>query len=149
MEGAGREVRARRTRSCYRLFVHLAWHTKRSSRVLTPAARREMQRFMSDTCGELQATLLACDGADDHLHAVVSYPPQLAVTQLAQHLKGAASHHVNQHTSLGRVVWQDGYGAFSVSERDLPRVIAYVRSQEQHHADGQPTRASARVGTEG
>ena len=32
--------------------------------------------------------------------------------------------------------WQEGYGVFSVSEQDVPRVIAYVERQKQHHAEG-------------
>jgi hypothetical protein len=30
--------------------------------------------------------------------------------------------------------WQAGYGVFSVSEREVPRVIAYVEEQKSHHA---------------
>ena len=29
--------------------------------------------------------------------------------------------------------WQDGYGAFTVSKSSLPDVIAYIRTQREHH----------------
>ena len=29
--------------------------------------------------------------------------------------------------------WQDGYAAFSVSPSVLPKVVAYVRNQQEHH----------------
>jgi hypothetical protein len=32
--------------------------------------------------------------------------------------------------------WQDGYAALSVSPNHVQRVMAYVRGQKQHHADG-------------
>ena len=30
-------------------------------------------------------------------------------------------------------VWQDGYGAFTVSKSDLPDVIRYIQNQREHH----------------
>ena len=29
--------------------------------------------------------------------------------------------------------WQDGYGAFSVSQRDKDQLINYIKNQEEHH----------------
>jgi hypothetical protein len=29
--------------------------------------------------------------------------------------------------------WQRGYGAFSVSESNVPRVRQYIQAQEEHH----------------
>lgn len=29
--------------------------------------------------------------------------------------------------------WQDGYGAFTVSKRDVPDVIRYIQNQREHH----------------
>ena len=29
--------------------------------------------------------------------------------------------------------WQDGYGAFTVSKGDIPRVIKYIQNQREHH----------------
>ncbi len=29
--------------------------------------------------------------------------------------------------------WQTGYGAFSVSQSNVPSVVRYIRSQDQHH----------------
>ena len=29
--------------------------------------------------------------------------------------------------------WQDGYGAFSVGEREIPEVKRYLANQKEHH----------------
>ena len=34
---------------------------------------------------------------------------------------------------FGGFHWQSGYGAFSVSQSDVERVIAYIRNQEENH----------------
>jgi len=31
--------------------------------------------------------------------------------------------------------WQTGYGAFAVSESNVPEVIAYISSQREHHRE--------------
>ncbi len=31
--------------------------------------------------------------------------------------------------------WQGGYGAFSVSESQIPKVMHYIANQEQHHRE--------------
>ena len=33
----------------------------------------------------------------------------------------------------GKFSWQEGYGAFSYSKSQVPKVIQYVRNQEEHH----------------
>jgi len=33
----------------------------------------------------------------------------------------------------GRFSWQEGYGAFSYSKSQLPKVIRYIENQEIHH----------------
>jgi hypothetical protein len=35
--------------------------------------------------------------------------------------------------SLQQFSWQNGYGAFSVSESLIEKVIKYIMNQEQHH----------------
>jgi putative transposase len=29
--------------------------------------------------------------------------------------------------------WQDGYGAFSVSKKLVPKVVEYIKNQREHH----------------
>jgi putative transposase len=35
---------------------------------------------------------------------------------------------------VGRVCWQEGFGAFSYSHSQLKGVFDYIRDQERHHA---------------
>jgi putative transposase len=34
---------------------------------------------------------------------------------------------------MGNFAWQAGYGAFSVSESNVPSVVHYIRGQQEHH----------------
>ena len=48
-----------------------------------------------------------------------------------QTLKGSTSHWMNE--VFGLFAWQEGYGAFSVSQSQRTRVIQYIDGQEEHH----------------
>jgi len=39
-----------------------------------------------------------------------------------------------QDESLSNFYWQDGYGAFSVSPRDVEKVKTYIENQHEHHS---------------
>ncbi len=38
-----------------------------------------------------------------------------------------------RETRLADFAWQGGYGAFSVSQSDVARVVEFIRRQEEHH----------------
>ena len=46
-------------------------------------------------------------------------------------IKTNSSKWMNDHQE--RFGWQDGYGAFGVSESNLPAVVNYIHSQKEHH----------------
>ena len=39
----------------------------------------------------------------------------------------------NKRFVNGKFSWQSGYGAFSYSKSQLPRVVKYIVDQEKHH----------------
>jgi putative transposase len=50
-------------------------------------------------------------------------------------IKANSSKWMNEENrGAGRFSWQAGYGAFSVSESQVPAVQRYIRDQGKHHA---------------
>jgi REP element-mobilizing transposase RayT len=39
-----------------------------------------------------------------------------------------------QGETLTNFYWQDGYAAFSISEKEVNRVRAYIKNQHSHHS---------------
>jgi putative transposase len=76
----------------------------------------------------------AIGGMPDHMHVVISIPPQLSIAALIVQLKGASLHHVNEKYADGSFQWQAEYGVLSFSESSLPAIVDYVDGQKQHHA---------------
>ena len=80
---------------------------------------------------------LGCDpikirGTADHVHIVSALSRTISLADLIQRLKGASSK-VLKEKGIRQFSWQNGYGAFSVSESNVKSVAAYVENQEEHH----------------
>ena len=61
----------------------------------------------------------------------VPFPPD-AFSDLIGRVKGSCSKRLREKGILG-FAWQNGYGAFSVSESNVEAVTAYISDQAEHH----------------
>ena len=61
-------------------------------------------------------------------------PADLSVADCLRVVKTNSSRWIKERwPEYGLFSWQDGYGAFTVSESNRGAVIQYVQEQEQHH----------------
>ena len=58
----------------------------------------------------------------------------MSVSEAVQLIKGNSSKWIHEtFPMLAGFAWQDGYGAFTVSRSQLPKVIEYAANQREHH----------------
>ena len=123
--------------SYWQLFYHVVWATKRREPAIPADLEPGLYACLRDKASELGATIHAIGGIEDHVHAVLSIPPRIAIATCVGQLKGASSHWVNDlaHHSV-QLEWQEGYSVFSFGERSLPSVVRYVLEQRCRHKAG-------------
>ncbi len=118
--------------------LHIVWHTKNSSPLLTrtiePLAHRSLRKRIAETSG---AIVRGIGGTETHVHVAVTIPPTLTISDWIGQLKGGTSHDVNQQSGRNHKVleWQVGYGVVSFGTGDLTWVKAYIRNQRNHHTN--------------
>jgi REP element-mobilizing transposase RayT len=116
------------------LFVHLVWATWDRLPLITPQIERRLYRCVEAEAIRQGCTVLALNGAEDHLHVLVSLPSTISIADLVKQLKGVSSRFVNEVLQPEcSFKWQGSYGAFSVSAADVDRVRTYVQQQKEHH----------------
>ena len=54
-----------------------------------------------------------------------------------QRIKGGSTHYINDREDSRSFGWQREYGAYSIHENQIPRLIEYIRNQKEHHANNQ------------
>jgi REP element-mobilizing transposase RayT len=118
------------------LYLHFTWATWDRHPFLAASIRSRVYQCIQAECGRVGAEVIAIGGIEDHVHLLVRVPATLAPANLAKQVKGASSHLVNHEIARGETFkWQGGYGVFSVSKREVPRIRDYVLRQEQHHRE--------------
>lgn len=122
--------------SYIRIWVHLVFATKNREPLLSREIRYKIQEHIIKNCEEKSIYLQAINGYTDHIHCLISLGREQSIANVAQLIKGESSFWINKHklTNL-QFTWQDDYFAVSVSESVLPKVISYIKNQEQHHAE--------------
>lgn len=78
--------------------------------------------------------LLQINGMPDHIHCLFGLRPVQVISNLMKQVKQDSSKWINQNNLMKeKFSWQEGFGAFSYSKSQLPRVIKYIQNQQQHH----------------
>ena len=118
----------------WKLFYHAVWGTKDRLELIEQSWESELYGYIWGKATALECIPHAIGGMPDHVHVVISIPPKLSVAKLIGQLKGASSYHVNENYADDSFAWQAEYGVFSFSEKALPKIVAYVKNQKEHHA---------------
>ena len=71
----------------------------------------------------------------DHLHMCVEIHPTIAVSDFVRVIKQESSKWMKENHPMFPNFdgWANGYAVFSYSEKERPKVIAYIKGQKEHH----------------
>ena len=118
----------------WRAYYHLVWGTNNRKEIITSTVEPILFQYLINKAVENEVRVYAINGWYEHVHLVVSIPPKLSVADTVKRLKGASSYYINERNLLKeKFVWQRGYGALTVGERQLEKAIDYVERQKEHH----------------
>ena len=117
------------------LLTHIVFSTIQRNPYLTGDRRDEVFAYIGGLVREIGGTALNVNGTKDHVHILARLPARLAVAEAVKFVKANSALWVRRQRVLRRsFAWQEGYGAFSVSESNVPDVSRYIANQEAHHA---------------
>jgi putative transposase len=110
--------------------------TKYRRPVICDAMLTFTENTLHGVCADLRAELVEFNGEADHVHLLVAYPPTLAISVLAQRLKGRTAYVVRYkytgacvRARMRRHLWSPSY--FAVSSGGAPSSI------RKQYIDGQ------------
>ena len=115
------------------LHTHLVFATKYRRAWLDKTWRPRLYEYLGGTVRGLGATSQGIGGIEDHVHLLVGFKATHRLSDFMRELKKAASIWIHEQIGLRQFVWQEGYGAFSVSPTTRHAVQRYIANQEQHH----------------
>ncbi len=115
------------------VLLHVTWHCHHDRPLITARTEELIGAFLPGYCTDAGVELLGWGGTPTHLHLAIRPPVTARVSEIIGKLKGATSHHVNEHLGAGALRWQTGYGVVGFAHRNLEPVLNYIRNQKEHH----------------
>jgi putative transposase len=116
------------------LYVHLIFSTKERFPFLAKEIRPDLHAYMATVLANLNCPATLINSVEDHVHVLFNLARTVTLAQAVEEVKKSSSKWIKtQGASFARFAWQAGYGAFSVSESNVPKVAHYISQQEEHH----------------
>jgi len=116
------------------LYYHLVFSTKNREPWIRHEIEDRIWAYLGGIARRNEMTAIRVGGMPDHVHILTSIPKTLSVSKALQLLKGGSSIWVHEtFPEFHRFGWQDGYGAFTVSQSQIDAVAAYIVNQREHH----------------
>ena len=129
--------------SVYDLKYHLVWITKYRKPVLRGEIGQRVRDLIRQTCVQLDVQILSGAVQPDHVHLLVSVPPNLSVSTLMQRIKGRSSRKILEEYNemrrqfWGRHFWARGYFAASSGNVTDEMIKQYIEQQGDKPPDEQ------------
>ena len=123
--------------SLYDIKLHVVWITKYRKPVLQGKTGLKLRDILRRICEEQEVEILAGNVRLDHVHMLLSIPPQLSVSKLMQKLKGVSSRKLLQSDKdlqrefWGRHLWARGYFAVSSGNVTDDVIAEYIKNQDE------------------
>jgi REP element-mobilizing transposase RayT len=74
------------------------------------------------------------NSVEDHAHVLFELSRTITMSEVVERVKKSSSKWIKtkgaRHAGFA---WQAGYGAFAVSESNIPKVREYIERQREHH----------------
>ena len=125
----------------YLLHYHFVFTTKYRKSVLRGDIAREVRRLIREVCRTNDIEILKGHVGGDHVHLLLSVPPNLAPSRVMQAVKGKSSHHLLQdHRRLrkefwGRHLWARGYFVATSGNVTDEMIQEYIERQGAERQD--------------
>ena len=115
-------------------YLHLIFSTKERTPWLTDDIRPDLHAYMATVLSNLKSPATIINSVEDHIHILFNLHRTITLSKAVEEVKKSSSKWLKtQSPSFASFYWQSGYGAFSVSESNIPQVAHYVKKQQEHH----------------
>ena len=116
----------------FRLHVHIVWCTKYRKEVLRGDLALRLRDLVRQICSDMGVEVLSGVVSKDHVHILVSMPPQVSVSKLVQKVKGKTSYKLQRECRAlrkeywGQRMWARGYFACTTGNVSDEMIRDYI-----------------------
>lgn len=116
------------------IHVHLVFAVKYRQAIIQQKWKNDLYKYATGIIQNNGHKLLIINGMPDHIHILIGFRTTQSLSDLVRDIKQMTSLWINENKLTGqKFAWQEGYGAFSYGQSQLPTIIKYIENQEEHH----------------
>jgi putative transposase len=127
-------------RCLYSLNIHLVLVTKYRRKVINQEILQRLQQILASTCVKWSCTLADFNGEPDHVHLVIDFPPDVAISKLVNNLKTVSSRLIRKEfleqltlVYSKPVFWSGAYFVSTCGGVTIEQIKQYVENQTTLH----------------
>jgi len=114
------------------ILVHVIFSTKERRPLISDTIRPRLHGYMGGILKEIESPALIINSMPDHVHILCMISKNIAACKLVEEVKTGSSKWMKTQ-GVPLFAWQNGYGAFSVSQSGVDPVRRYIEKQQTHH----------------
>ena len=125
----------------YDIQYHIVWTTKYRYKVLVGKIAERARELIRQSCNSMEVTIIKGSIGKEHIHLLVSCPPNISISKLVQQLKGRTSRILlMEYKELkrrywGQHLWSTGYFCRSVGTVTQEVIKEYIESQQDEYEE--------------
>ena len=101
--------------------------------MIAPEIEDELFKYFHGIVENNEAKLIIANGTANHVHLLVSLGKKIDIPELVGDIKRDSSKWVKREKNIYDFYWQKGYGAFSIGQSQVEKIVKYIENQKEHH----------------
>ena len=115
-------------------YIHLIFATKYRENIIKQTDLSELYAYITGILNHIDCPMICIGGTTNNVHVLCVLNKNMALSKMVEEVKRSSSKWIKSKDPFYRQFgWQNGYGAFSVSQSKVEIVVKYIQNQEEHH----------------
>jgi REP element-mobilizing transposase RayT len=114
-------------------YMHIIFSTKNRKNYITSENEQEIYNYFISLFKNIDSPVISIGGYQNHIHVLCLLSKKHPLIEVIRFVKSNSSRWISENYEYTLFSWQTGYGAFSVSPKDIDLVIKYIGNQHEHH----------------
>lgn len=117
------------------LHIQFVFSVQFRAALIDASWKESLHQYITGIIQNHKHKMLQINSMPDHIHILIGLNPQEAISSLIQVVKAESTKWINDNNlTKSKFAWQGGFGAFSYSKDQLPKVIEYIKKPDDHRS---------------
>jgi len=116
------------------IYYQIVFSTKHRKPVLDIEHEEQLYKYIWGIVKNKNCKLYRINGMPDHIHLFTDLHPSVSLSSFVKDIKVSSNLWIKQSGLFPDFEeWQNGYGAFTYSEKEKDMIINYIKNQKEYH----------------